>query len=48
MNEYQIPEVVEVDSAKDAILGEKRQGIFDQLTADEFTEVISLVTDIDE
>jgi hypothetical protein len=48
MNKYEIPEVVEVDRAKDAILGEKQLGPLDDRTGAEFTEVIDPVTDIDE
>lgn len=48
MNEYEIPEVVEVDRATNAILGAKRAGNEDQLTGAEFTEVYIPETDIDE
>lgn len=48
MNKYEIPEVVEVDRAKNAILGEKDQGRFDSQTGDLQTVLIEPVTDIDE
>jgi len=47
MNEYEIPEVVEIDRAKNAILGEKEPGRFDIDTGSEVTQV-NLSTDIDE
>jgi hypothetical protein len=48
MNEYEIPEVVEVDRAKNAILGAKRPGGPDDLNGSEVTEVFIPETDIDE
>ena len=48
MNKYEIPEVVEVDRAKDAILGEKAVGPFDTLIGSEGTVLIDPDTDIDE
>ena len=47
-NNYEIPEVVEIDNAHNIILGAKAEGSFDQLNGDESTRVIDLSTDIDE
>lgn len=47
-NNYEIPEVVEIDKAHNIILGAKNGGSFDELNGDEQTRVIDLITDIDE
>ena len=46
-NNYEIPEVVEIDKAHNIILGAKESGSFDQSNGDELTR-INLITDIDE
>lgn len=48
MNEYEIPEVIEVDEAKNAILGAKIELPSDFLNGDERTQVVDPETDIDE
>lgn len=48
MNEYEIPEIVEVDRAKNAILGEKSVGPFDSSNGSDRTVLIDPDTDIDE
>jgi len=48
MNEYETPEVVEVDRAKNAILGAKAAGGPDFSNQSELTHVIDPDTDIDE
>jgi hypothetical protein len=47
-NNYEIPEVVEIDKAHNIILGAKAPGSLDQSNGDEFTRVIDPDTDIDE
>jgi hypothetical protein len=46
-NNYEIPEVVEIDKAHNIILGAKDMGCCDQVNGDEHTRV-NLSTDIDE
>lgn len=47
-NNYEIPEVVEIDKAHNIILGAKALGTLDSENGDEFTRVIDPETDIDE
>jgi hypothetical protein len=47
-NNYEIPEVVEIDEAHNIILGTKEFGTPDYLNGDENTRSIDPSTDIDE
>lgn len=47
-NRYESPDVIQIGQAPSVILGAKREGIRDQITGAEMTEVYDWMTDIDE